>query len=506
MDQQFLLAKKYPSSQKTRLFNVLLSSSLLFNVVLLLLLLLLGKHYQLPKDGGAIDSLQGVAAGWSRKAAAEAESAAKYHCSGHGYVFVDTSLSLNSDEDGTPACECNDCYTGTDCSQFVPDCVANAESGDPVFLEPFWIANAEAAATVVPAWYRMGYRIMDGLEKMVSPELEKQIRAIHSLAGNAVTEGRYIVLGTGSMQLINAAVNSLSPIHAQNPNPAGVVSAMPFYGAYKDQTEMFESLDFSWNGDANAWIKRAESLNSTTFIEFVTSPNNPDAMIREAVLNGRNVKTVYDHAYYWPHFTAITRPADEDVMLFTLSKLTGHAGSRLGWAIVKDYDVYLKMYQYVLVNTLGVSHDTQLRATRLLKVALSAYEKGKRMPTGRLEDQKQLLFHYGYGVMRRRWQRLQRIFRGSDRYSLQGLRPAYCTFFKTVTGPSPAYAWVKCEREEDGDCAAVLKSGGIIGRGAESFGADKRYVRLSLLKRDDNFAILESRLQALISHNFSAAS
>uniref|UniRef100_A0A0D6QV61 Alliinase C-terminal domain-containing protein n=1 Tax=Araucaria cunninghamii TaxID=56994 RepID=A0A0D6QV61_ARACU len=505
MEQQLLLATKYPSSQKTRLLNVLLASSLLFNVVLLLLLLL-GKQYELPTDGGAIDSLQDVAAGWSRKAAAEAESAAKYHCSGHGYVFVDTSVSLNSDEEGTPACECNDCYTGTDCSQIVPNCVANAESGDPVFLEPFWIANAEAAATVVPAWYRMSYRIMDALDINLSPELEKQIRAIHSLAGNVVTEGRYIVLGTGSMQLLNAVVNSLSPIHAQNPNPAGVVSATPFYGAYKEQTEMFESLDFTWKGDASAWIKRAESLNSTTFIEFVTSPNNPDAVTREAVLNGRNVKTVYDYAYYWPHFTAITRPADDDVMLFTLSKLTGHAGSRLGWAIVKDYHVYRKMYQYVLLNTLGVSHDTQLRATRLLKAALSAYEKRGRMRTGRLEDEKQLLFHYGYGVMRRRWQRLERIFSGSDRYSLQSLRPAYCKFFKMVTGPSPAYAWVKCEREEDRDCAAVLKSGGIIGRGGESFGADKRYVRLSLLKRDDNFARLESRLQALLSHNFSGAS
>ena len=62
-----------------------------------------------------------------------------------------------------------------------------------------------------------------------------------------------------------------------------------------------------------------------------------------------------------------------------------------------------------------------------------------------------------------------------------------------------AYAWVKCEREEENDCGGVFLKGGIIGRNATAFEADKRYVRLSLLKREDNFALLESRLQALVS-------
>lgn len=38
---------------------------------------------------------------------------------------------------------------------------------------------------------------------------------------------------------------------------------------------------------------------------------------------------IYDHAYYWPHFTPIPAAVeygDRDVAIFTLSKLTGHAG------------------------------------------------------------------------------------------------------------------------------------------------------------------------------------
>lgn len=66
------------------------------------------------------------------------------------------------------------------------------------------------------------------------------------------------------------------------------------------------------------------------FIEFVTSPNNPDGQLKEAVLRGPNAKQIYDLAYYWPHYTAIPSPMDEDLMIFTLSKLTGHAGSRFG--------------------------------------------------------------------------------------------------------------------------------------------------------------------------------
>jgi len=165
------------------------------------------------------------------------------------------------------------------------------------------------------------------------------------------------------------------------------------------------------------------------------------------------------------------------------------------------------MGEYVIGNTLGVSHDTQLRATRLLKTAIAGYQR-------KLEERKadesrnhKLLFHYAYDVMRGRWQRLENIFSGSDRFSLQNLTSNYCSFFRTVTGPSPAYAWVKCEREEDEDCTAVMKVGGIIGRGGEEFGGEKRYVRLSLIKREDNFALLEHRLQALVSYqNFTVTS
>lgn len=75
--------------------------------------------------------------------------------------------------------------------------------------------------------------------------------------------------------------------------------------------------------------KNGDASNST-LIELVTSPNNPDGQLKKAVLRGQYVKTIHDLAYYWPHYTPILEPADEDLMIFTISKLTGHAGSRFG--------------------------------------------------------------------------------------------------------------------------------------------------------------------------------
>lgn len=82
---------------------------------------------------------------------------------------------------------------------------------------------------------------------------------------------------------------------------------------------------FQWDGDASVYDK------NEPYIEVVTSPNNPDGTLREPVVNSvAEGKLIHDLAYYWPQFTPITHEADDDVMLFTFSKCTGHAGSRIG--------------------------------------------------------------------------------------------------------------------------------------------------------------------------------
>ncbi|GFY96448.1 pyridoxal phosphate (PLP)-dependent transferases superfamily protein [Actinidia rufa] len=384
---------------------------------------------------------------WSQRAAEEAEAVASVECSGHGRAYLDGNFV-----DGKAVCECNSCFGGSDCSQFFPGCVADADGGDPLFLEPFWIHHAASSALVVAGWHRMSYVKIHNFWGRLNPT--------HKCCG----------------------LCSLSPDNSSS--PARVVASIPYYPIYQIQTDFFNSVNFEFQGDASLW-KANNSDSSTNVIEFVTSPNNPDGQLKKAVLQGSSsVKAIHDHAYYWPHFTAIPAPADEDIMIFTISKLTGHAGSRFGWAVVKDEAVYQRMVWYMTLSSMGVSRDAQLRALKLLKVVLKG--DGRR------------IFDFAYNTMSKRWEKLSRAVSKSKRYSLQEIPSQYCNFFKKVRGPSPAYAWLKCEREEDEDCTAVLKAAKIIGRSGSKFSAGNRNVRLSLLKSQDDFELMLYRIYDLV--------
>ncbi|KAJ6399139.1 hypothetical protein OIU77_019815 [Salix suchowensis] len=340
--------------------------------------------------------------------------------------------------------------------------------------------HAASSALVVAGWHRMSYKYSDN--SFISEELEKHIRKVHSIVGNACTDKRYIVFGAGSTQLLNAAVHALSPDNSSS--PARVVASIPFYPVYELQTDIFRSVNFNFQGDTSLWKNNSDA--GTEIIEFVTSPNNPDGQLNKAVLHGSNVKTIHDHAYYWPHFTAIPAPADGDVMIFTLSKLTGHAGSRFGWAIVKDEAIYQRMSTYLALNTMGVSRDSQLRSLKLLKAVLAGGGRD--------------IFEFGHETMKKRWEKLNKVISMSKRFSLQKLAPKYCTYFQKISGVSPAYGWLKCEKEEDKHCSAVLQAAAnIIGREGSLFYAEDRYVRLSLIKSQDDFDLLLNKLNELVS-------
>jgi hypothetical protein len=68
------------------------------------------------------------------------------------------------------------------------------------------------------------------------------------------------------------------------------------------------------------------SQDPSTVIEFVTVPNNPDGTIRVPYYN--NAHLIYDMVYYWPSLTTIKVKASFPIMMFSMSKLTGHAVSQ----------------------------------------------------------------------------------------------------------------------------------------------------------------------------------
>lgn len=94
--------------------------------------------------------------------------------------------------------------------------------------------------------------------------------------------------------------------------------------SYPAVTDFLRSGLYRWAGDARSFN------GDGPYIELVCSPNNPDGYMTEPVVNKEKGKTIHDLAYYWPQYAPITGAASHDIMLFTFSKITGHAGTRIG--------------------------------------------------------------------------------------------------------------------------------------------------------------------------------
>ncbi|XP_059443562.1 tryptophan aminotransferase-related protein 2 isoform X2 [Corylus avellana] len=355
--------------------------------------------------------------------------------------------------------------------------------GDPTMYEHYWQQVGEKTTVVIRGWQHMSYfSDVSNICWFLEPELAEEIARVHRVVGNAVTEGRHIIVGTGSSQLFLAALFALSP--RDGPEPVSVVSQAPFYSSYPSMTDCLKSGLYKWAGDAQSYSKEGP------YIELVTSPNNPDGNVRRSVVNRSEGTLVHDLAYYWPQYTPISSPADHELMLFTVSKSTGHAGMRIGWALVKDQEVARRMIKFIELNTIGVSKDSQLRAAKVLKAVSDSSEHG-----GTWEGVESF-FKFSYRVMAERWKLLREAVNSSRIFSLPEFPPAHCNFLNRVFEPQPAFAWLKCERDID-DCESFLRGHKILARGGKHFGVSPKYVRVSMLDRDNNFNLFVKRLSTI---------
>ncbi|XP_019463890.1 PREDICTED: tryptophan aminotransferase-related protein 2-like [Lupinus angustifolius] len=361
------------------------------------------------------------------------------------------------------------------------DRIVNLDHGDPKMYEKFWRKMGDKTTITIPGWQSISYfSDITNICWFLEPEFAKEVVRLHNVVGNAVTKGRYIVVGTGSSQLILAAFYALSPPDA--PEPINVLSASPYYSSYPSMTDFQKSGLYKWGGDAKSFDKDGP------YIELVTSPNNPDGHTRQPVVNRSDGILIHDLAYYWPHYTPISTTSDHDITLFTVSKSTGHAGMRIGWALVKDQEVAKGMTKFIELNTIGVSKDSQLRAAKVLKLVSDSTEQEK--------SQELSFFKYSYEIMEQRWKQLRASVEANGLFTLPNFPPEFCTFFNKETENLPAFAWMKCEKDIE-DCQSFLGEHRILSRGGKHFGVSQRYVRVSMLDTDENFNLFINRLSAM---------
>ncbi|KAJ8773556.1 hypothetical protein K2173_005802 [Erythroxylum novogranatense] len=362
-----------------------------------------------------------------------------------------------------------------------PDYLINLDHGDPTLFEPYWRKLGDKCTVVIRGNESMSYFAdPSSFCWFLEPRLSDAIQSLHRVVGNAAVEDRYIVVGTGSSQLYQAALYALtSPGGAE---PVNVVCAAPYYSTYKEATEYLSSGLYKWEGDAYTFDKEG------AYIELITSPNNPDGTIREAVVNRGDGKLIYDLAYYWPQYTPITSQTDYDVTLFTFSKCTGHAGSRIGWALVKDKEVAQKMIKFMEINSIGVSKESQLRAAKILGVISEDCQNFRAVGS-------ENFFEYAQRLMSERWEKLRDAVKNNPSLSLPKYPQEFCNFTGKYTEPHPGFAWLKYK--ESVDLRDLLRSQKIITRGGERFGADANHVRISMLSPEDVFNLFLARLSSL---------
>ncbi|KAL3511323.1 hypothetical protein ACH5RR_030724 [Cinchona calisaya] len=362
------------------------------------------------------------------------------------------------------------------------DAVINLDHGDPTVFETYWRKVGEKSTIKFKGDQSLSYFAnAKNLCWFLEPKLEEEIGRLHNVIGNAKVKDHFIVVGNGSSQLIQAALYAVSP--CDHPEPVCVVSAAPYYSSYQEVADLLQSRLYRWGGDAYSFEK------DEPYIEMVTSPNNPTGVMREPVVNRPQGKIIHDLAYYWPHYTPITSQVNHDIMLFTVSKCTGHAGSRIGWALVRDKDVAKKMVKFMEVSTIGVSKESQLRAAKILGIISDSCQDDKSPDLDNF-------FEYSQHLMAQRWEKLRQVVKLNELFSLTKYPSEYCLFTKDFTQAHPAFAWMSSKSNME-DCEKVLRGHKILARSGSRFGSDPQYVRISMLGRDQEFNLFLERLSSI---------
>lgn len=309
--------------------------------------------------------------------------------------------------------------------------------GHPEFLAPYWTAHPDTR--LYPERGDAFRYCTEGLDT-----LKDSIRYIHKVFGNAECKNHFVVIGGGATQLIPASVYALR-IRGYD----SVIAPIPYFPGFRNSAQL---LGLKWAGKGHG----------ENVIEFITYPNNPDGRFIDPTYS-KSFK-IYDLSYYWPHYTKI-KAFEADVMLFSLAKVTGHAACRIGWALVKDPEIAAQMHRYVLLNSMGISLESQTVASQILQMTANEPDKSCiNFACKKLEDRRKQLA------------------------SALAKHPEF-----DLLSEWGLYAWIK----GDGNLSETfLNRFGVIGRPGNVFGVTDEYFRLSMGASNLIFEQLLKRLAA----------
>jgi len=225
--------------------------------------------------------------------------------------------------------------------------------GSPAFLIPYWdITPIKTDDVKKPQTYQFGSRT----------ELKSLILELHESVGNANVKDKHVVIAAGATQIVLGLLTVLKFKNSSLDKKITSAWANPPHFSRFPTLASFAGLE--WKKDKNS-------------LSICTIPNNPDGSFSTyAKCN------ILDLTYMWPQYTPKIKRYNHPIMVFSLSKATGHASTRIGWAIIKDKDIATALEQYIELSTSGLSIDSQIKAEKIiasqLKKDFTVFEDGKK--------------------------------------------------------------------------------------------------------------------------------
>lgn len=227
--------------------------------------------------------------------------------------------------------------------------------GNPAFLQEIF-AN-KAGHSIAYSNKMMPYIV----GKQNIPALEDEIRIIHKKHKNCkITKKSQVVVTVGAVQALQAALYAYRKIHT----PTYVYSPAPHWGRFAEFVSAQNQRMTQWlidDKDPEKQLKDVSKQSPETVIKLLTTPNNPDGKYY-----ANHKAHIRDACYNWPHYVNKVHKLDDPVVIFSLSKLSGHSSTRIGWAIVQDETIAMYMREYVELYSSGVSVESQHHAAMIL--------------------------------------------------------------------------------------------------------------------------------------------
>lgn len=308
--------------------------------------------------------------------------------------------------------------------------------GDPDFTRDYW--RDRLLPCSIPLNRSMAYNPSE-----VKLALKASILELHNAVQNADTTKAHVVLSVGGTQALAAAMYAVTQTGA----PREVFVRKPFYYRFPELIELSNCTP----------LLRPKSH----FTEIVVTPNNPNNETKHASMTSVPDK-IFDLCYNWPQYT-VTKKYNENIMIFSLAKSTGHASSRIGWALVKDSKLADYMNHYIEQTSGGPGVESMIRAHAVISHLVDGNNCSE-------------FFLAGRNILINRWKEIKQVKN---------------PFFKTLNS-SGMFAW--CEYGSGYARQDLLFDLNIDSIDGPSSGGRMNQLRLNIGCKEEDFQELIRRL------------